>query len=476
MDEIINKRKEKTIIIVSVIAIVLSVIGISYAYFSAISRSEVKTVKTGILSLKFDDSTSIINSNNIIPISEDQILTKSTKKTFTIKNTGTSTQYVDINLTNIVATGLKVYDLKWALYEGNNKITTGNFASISDETKINLTNNVKLEKDETKVYNLYIWIQETNKPQDSLQNKTLTAIIQAKGNQNKSNTLVSVILGENNANVNTSDPSFTSTSTDNGLFVQKNDSTKSNYGFSTYYYRGSVTNNYVKLGTYKADVINKISDGNSETEKLVAKSGDDILWRIVRINEDGSIKLISEYNITNGYHIWNSNNLSKYVNDDSTKSDIKATLDNWYNENIYVDNNIDSKIQKGDFCNDISDNYSTLYNRIITSQSPIFTCPNDAIMVNEKVGLISMDEMIYAGALKSPVENNTTYLNNNSYFWTISPRSSSYIFAWSPDYLTFGATDANDSTAASARPVITLKSDVIVIDGDGSKDNPYVIN
>ena len=77
------------------------------------------------------------------------------------------------------------------------------------------------------------------------------------------NSLSGTVLKDNE--IKTS-PNFSSTS-DQGLYVQKDDTTKSINGKPTYYFRGNVTNNYVTFAG--------------------------MTWRIVRINEDGTIRLIS---------------------------------------------------------------------------------------------------------------------------------------------------------------------------------------
>ena len=114
--------------------------------------------------------------------------------------------------------------------------------------------------------------------------------------------------------------------TDEGMYAAEDD-----YGTS-YYYRGAVNDNWVQFGT------------NS--------SGQALYWRIIRINGDGTIRLI--YNGINmnqtgdstliGYN--NFNGLSEdnmyvgymytgnQVHGLETNSNIKTTIDNWYASNL----------------------------------------------------------------------------------------------------------------------------------------------
>ena len=94
-----------------------------------------------------------------------------------------------------------------------------------------------------------------------------------------------------------------------GLYELEDD-----YGTS-YYFRGGVTNNYVKFGTWQTDYYSGYSSVNSRFEGFAslnecqnvshnceknATAGNDMYWRIVRINGDGTIRMI--YDGTNAYN------------------------------------------------------------------------------------------------------------------------------------------------------------------------------
>ena len=86
----------------------------------------------------------------------------------------------------------------------------------------------------------------------------------------------------------------------NGIYKSEDD-----FGTS-YYFRGAVENNYVKFGKYENDLYYGYDDNRlgvvgfscldisvptEECYKL-ASAGDDMYWRIIRINGDGSIRMI----------------------------------------------------------------------------------------------------------------------------------------------------------------------------------------
>ena len=96
------------------------------------------------------------------------------------------------------------------------------------------------------------------------------------------------------------------------------------------------------------------------------------------------------------------------------------------------------------------------------------------------IGLITADEVAYAGGVHH-LSNNNYYFSNWPYFWTMSPAfilgdQKIAIFANTSN----GEMDniyVNYSRNANvvANPVINIKSTVAITDGDGTKNNPYVI-
>ena len=286
-------------------------------------------------------------------------------------------------------------------------------------------------------------------------------------------------------------PTFTTASKDRGLFVQQGDSTKSVDGNPTYYFRGSasntnegynteyVMNNYVKFGTYQT------TDGDNIV-------GEPIIWRIVRINEDGSIKLISANQL--GGTNWNpAAGITQYTyGTANTDSLIKSYVETWYSNNIGNNSELDDKVAIGSFCNDISgidfsatdlySAYSNAYQRLSSNPpSPTFVCSQEAIVANEKVGLITADEMVYGGALgDSNPNNNTSYLDSNEAFWTLTPSSGNSLYVYysvlRPDSPYTDVSNSGAGNPAKVRAVINLLPDVVFGDGDGlSAESAYTI-
>ncbi len=114
--------------------------------------------------------------------------------------------------------------------------------------------------------------------------------------------------------------------------------------------------------------------------------------------------------------------------------------------------------------------------------TPSLKCSNnEALTVKNKgvtkpVGLITADEVMYAGGAYN--SNNDYYLYTGQEYWTMSPNrftlnggSSEYFHV----YLNGCLLGRYDSALYGVRPMISLKSGITYSDGDGTKENPYVI-
>ena len=95
-------------------------------------------------------------------------------------------------------------------------------------------------------------------------------------------------------------------------------------------------------------------------------------------------------------------------------------------------------------------------------------------MLSYPIGLITVDEVIYAGGNAANV-NSSYYLYENIDYWTMSPLYYEYeafgSIVRNMGYLYYN----NVVSTAGVRPVINLKPNVEITSGDGTQSNPYVI-
>ena len=284
-----------------------------------------------------------------------------------------------------------------------------------------------------------------------------------------------------NSQVNEGTPDFSKTATtDGGIYKAEDD-----WGES-YYFRGAVENNYVKFAGY--------------------------YWRIIRINGDGSVRLIYQgtspsygelaqidaYNnvaeaYTTSVGVGFTYTLdAQRPNEEKEEKDstVKEILDNWYVTNI-SERGLDDKITSiPGFCNDrdiankdswsLDDKafYYNAWERLQTQKIPILKCNNDRDLYKVKIGLITADEVSMAGGVWN-TENSSYYLHIGNSFWTMTPcrftLSSTYklslVFYLGSD----GSLNNNGVNASRGiRPVINLASDV-TLSGTGTASDPYIV-
>ena len=276
------------------------------------------------------------------------------------------------------------------------------------------------------------------------------------------------------------------TDTTTGTIYKSANSSQYDNDGEVYYFAGNPTDNWIKFGGF--------------------------YWRIVRINGDGSIKIIYSGNeesgpVTNGEYtsigtdVFNLlNNRSEYVgikytlnqqHGQAENSSILNTLNDWYNNNLndykdYIDNN-------GHFCSDrnmasgyswssnpSSTIYYAAYERLINN-SPNIKCINNADIINIPIGLITADEILMSGSIwayNSTGESN--YLCTNRQYWTMTPyefignHADMFIMFASGSMWTDGSPVVNISY--DIRPVVNLKAEVQIIGGNGTASNPYVVS
>ena len=350
----------------------------------------------------------------------------------------------------------------------------------------------KLAKAKTSTFNVTISYDSNVTTQPKTTNNTLTIninYVQDLGQAIEGSDVViekPILLANQILKDNTTQPDtnidFSQISSDTngkGLYYT---STNTEDNKITYYFRGAVENNYVSFARN--------------------------IWRIIRINEDGSIRLILQDSIGNSEFNFNSKDAAyvgyMYGTPSSTtyeathantnSSTIKTAIDTWYQNNLV---NYSSIIADSGFCGDRSlvsgtgiGKTNTNYgadNRINTNKTPQFKCPqtNDLYTtatsakgnkaLTYPIGLITADEVAYAGEVIYR-QNTEYYLYTGSWYWTMSPFSSgSNANVWSVN--TIGRLYSfYVYEEGGVRPAINLKSTAEIIDGgNGTLNNPYVI-
>ena len=573
-------RKQRIIVSVTGIFLVLLIlVGLTYAYFltkiKGNTNSKSISVTTANLLLEYADvNDELITDSAVEP-------GKTWTKTFVATNKGNKTVTYGVALENVVNTLERKEDLVYTLeckqysktgfsIDKTNKTVTGTISgtcnSVTTETTFPSIGTILVQNDiaddKVQVYTLLVTYKETNTDQSVDMNKTFSAkaniVVPNTFGAFGSGTLASAIYKSAETATTNSDTTRTtlgSTVTEFTSISGANEHVLNNapddYGTS-YYFRGNVKDNYLSFA------------GKT--------------WRIVRINGDGSVRLVLDssagtsafnsssndnayvgymYGLTGQSTVKNQciklNSAGTAAEVDTTKttesactsagykwtttpydathanvvsSTVKKSLDTWYEANI-KGNGLESYIADTLFCNDktlalsgiggatTQLGYGTNYTYYasterlmystgttsITTAKPTFKCAESATNdysrftvdvatlsngnktngdLKYPIGLLTADEVSFAGAYKYGQTNKSYYLYNSSitsYWWLSSPSYciGSYASEWD-------VSGSNGSILSNLvygtlvfRPSINLKAELLVGGGDGTSSNPYTV-
>jgi len=242
--------------------------------------------------------------------------------------------------------------------------------------------------------------------------------------------------------------------------------TSDDYGTS-YYYRGGVIDNYINFAG--------------------------MCWKIVRIEGDGSVKLILEDRFFECNNVsyngnWSDGKSYLFGHDLNNKSDFLNCSDDDALVNsfkIFQSEKMGpylNKLKIEDWCYD--QDYGA-DERILVDKRPSLVCAGTKLTkfndnTDMYVSTLTADEIVFAGA-GSTLGNYKHFLINTqtrNYWWSLSPRyfnqelNYDVIFIFSSDG---SITHSTLNNKYSSRPAIVLKSNIILKSGDGTLTNPYIV-
>ena len=504
-------KKKIIFITISIFLVILILFSSTYALLFKTDETDKQSYTTGILSITSEAIGNSVTLNNSLPMS-DSDGENSTPYIFRITNTGNLSYKFNVMLLSTTTDnqiGSEYIKLK---------VNDNTIVKLNSLTNGVILSDITLKPTEYIDVTLRVWL-DINTPNTEI-GKTYNAKITTEGQAVYTNkdyakeTLTRLGLTENDTVLTT----FTNTSKNDGttgIYKAEDDLGES------YYFRGNVTNNYVKFAGF--------------------------YWRIIRINGDGSIRMIYDGTSAHanneastdrqiGTSAYNTNyNDNAYVgykfgtagsstyeatHANTNDSTIKTYLDNWYNSNIKGTTD-EQYVADAIYCNDrtrVTDStqmsalnsifgltatgegygtkgtYYGFLNRTLgnfTTAMPSLKCEQlddkftkSSSLGNGKldnpIGLITLDEMVYAGSylyMDDTYINDETYLYNGSnWYWSMSPFDFNYGHArvgHGSQGAFSGGYFVNDDGAV--RPVISLSSEAIS-DGTGTKDDPFKIN
>ena len=326
-------------------------------------------------------------------------------------------------------------------------------------------------------------------------------------------TFAETILANNKVKASITTPGATISTASEALLA----STEDDYGTS-YYFRGAVTNNYVEFANKCWRIVRVGGDGSV---KLILHNDNPTgAANPCDAANNSASAAFAHYNGSTYTSRFNENyddnayigfkygtpGSSKYetTHANTNKSTILTNLETWYTNNLKT---YESVIDDTVLCNDKTNVTDTSYDpwsitpnglgyaknvtyygatkRLVgTSGSaggtgPSLKCNGELSKINSKVGLITADELAFAGYAYN-IGNTTTYLQENAtntYWWSLSPYGFDVGSAgvWGVNGSAGYFDNYNVRGTYGVRPLISLKSTTNVT-GEGTSSAPYIIS
>ena len=423
------KKRENTIIIVVLVVMVLAIIGVSYAAFNySREGTTISSITTGVIKMTYTEDDNIISMSGALPTTDA-----------TGKVRLTEGEYFDFTVSSEITGNVNIN------YEISAKDVTSSDAKKIDGSNIKLyltrltDDGTEEELMKPEVYNEEETANDyTGRPANEM------SLYQGSMNSSESNRyrLRMYVTEEYNPQGDGGGLEFS---------VQVNVYGKDGNPEDLYKTVAEtlLTNNLGNGSTYDDGTDTFIT--GEDPNNYIWYSGK--LWRAVSVNnETKTTKLVTQWNISaitysSGSTDFASSFMEEWLNDTS----VDGFLGNLREpENFIV---MDAK-----------------WNATMDSTSlGSITRPSDSgTIVTDAVGLLNMYEY------QSSNNGGTAgYLNNGLYWWTITPYNSSNTC----NVYNNGVVGNNTpSSAYGVRPSINLKSDIKIVNGDGTLDNPYRLN
>ena len=570
------KKKENIIIIVVLVVMILAIVGVSYAAFSyGKTGSKVNSITTGSITMTYTETDNTISLSGALPTTDktgmvrlnpgeyfDFSVSSEIKGDVNInyeisakKEDGNTIggEYIKLYLTRLTDDGEEALMVP----ETYNEETSANDYTGRPVNEMSLYTS-SMNSSESNNYRLRMYVDESYNPQGDGGGLTFSVRINVYGKAGDKYVPLTTqkILEDNELQEETtnmfnyaSNGSYITSVTEEGPQYGSEPSQVTNGLYSmndedgvSYYYRGAVTNNNVQFGEYESDYyvytmryadVNhnvfaafynlssceeyKKAEGlaNECIQEKLASAGDKMYWKIVRVNGDGSLRLI--YNGTSatldnsdlahssavGMSPYNLDaddpKYTGYTYDNGSDSFIKKEVDTWY-KNTLGNTEYDSKVIGGRFCSDSSGyreetmlgvNVFASFDRLGSAigklaglemqenVTPTLKCSSTEETYGGsyrlKAGLITADELALAGESWMVVGN--SYLNpgeSDYLYWSMTPADFNlgYATVWHEhDSLS----SKNVGFNYAVRPVINVTTDNGFTSGDGKVSSPYVV-
>ena len=519
--EEIQKKQKRVMIYVMIISLIC-VVGVSYAFFTAGMSSETSTTvraDAGTMKITYDGGKDI-NLAGIYP--KDDVWAT---KTITVTGNNTTDAEMYYKLTLVVDSNTFKTDdpLQYELVSTNTSTNGEVIPAISKTditgTSIELGSGKFAKANNAKhTYLLKIYYPKKATSQNANQGAAFSAHVEITSvKAPKTNGKLSeLVLYNNEVKAPITTPGAAASTADEALLA----STLDDNGTS-YYFRGAVTNNYVEFANKCWRIVRVGGDGSV---KLILHNDNTTgVANPCDAANNSTSAAFARYNGTTYTSAFNSSyNDNAYVgfkfgtvgasdyestHANTNNSTILSNLEAWYNNN---DNfkKYEKVIADTVWCDDKTNVTDTTFDpwsitpnglgyaknathygatqRLVSADDSTggtglsLKCNGELSKITSKVGLITADELAFAGYALDQ-NNTTTYLQENAtdtYWWSLSPNyfdfGASVASVWDVDGSNGRFGNSYVGRASGVRPSISLKASVAVT-GDGTSENPYKV-
>ena len=311
-----DKLNNKNIIIIVIVLLLILGIGFSYAWWRyTVIQDKTNVGVSKCFSIELANQANEINLNNMYPITDEEGR-KLTPYTFTLKNTCSVSAKYSLNMEMLEGTTLNSNYLAVLVNNKDIKLLSSYNAAttvIDGSTESRTLDTGTLAPNGSKDYSISLWMDKSVTLSDDAQNKVFKSkvVVDAVATETALDKIIASVDTTGKCPTINSDGTVNVTKKEatNGYVCSASDA----YGTS-YYYRGNVTNNYVKFGKWSDDAPDVVYGYYSETVAdyreygsmeacqnassynkkctMINRAGKDIYWRIIRINGDGTVRVI----------------------------------------------------------------------------------------------------------------------------------------------------------------------------------------
>ena len=418
------RKKENIIIIVVLVVMVLAIIGVSYAAFNFQGLgSKVNTITTGAITMSYEESDNTISLTGALP---------TTDKTGKVRLT--EGEYFDFTVSSSITGDVNIN------YEISAKdVTTSDRKIDGSNIKLYLTEIVDGEEQELMSPEVYNEESEENtytgRPAGEM---SLYTSSMNSSEEHHYRLRMYVDEGYNPQG----DGGGLSFSVQINVYGKDGDKMPVTTGPAN----EVLLSNIPEANLYDDGVDTFIT--GEDPNNYIWYSGK--LWRAVSVNnEEKTTKLVTQWNIS-------------AITYSSGSTDFAGSyMEDWLN-----DTTVDGFLGNlRDYENFIVTDAKWNATEDATSLGSITRPSDSGTVVTDAVGLLNMYE--YQSSNKGGING---YLNNGLYWWTLTPNSSTTLVSISPTGETI--TDLSHY-ADGIRPSINLRSDVKIVSGSGTENDPY---